>query len=275
MGTKKGKIGFFDSGLGGLTILRETVKHLPGYHFMYLGDNLNAPYGDKTTQEIIEHTLAGVEWLFSQGAEIIILACNTASALALRKIQQELLPARHPGKKVLGIIIPTCEEADRFSQAKHIGILATEATVRSGVFEIEMLKSDAELEITNQAGGRLVELIESGADEGELTDEIRKVVGELLRKDPLIDVLVLGCTHYALIIEQIGKCLLPGIKIINEAPLVADKLQSYLARHQEISVRLSNEAKLEIFTTNPNKTTLKLIQKFYGAEVAVGIAEFT
>jgi glutamate racemase len=272
MEMKQGKIGFFDSGLGGLTILKEAAGNLPGYSYIYLGDNLHAPYGDKSAQEIFAHTLAGAEWLFSQGAEIIILACNTASAIALRKIQRDILPAKYPGKKVLGIIIPTSEEADRFSRTQHVGVLATEATVRSGVFEIEMLKSDAELEITNQAGGRLVELIESGVDERELTDEIRKVVGELLLKDPLIDVLVLGCTHYALIIKLIEKSLPSHIKIINEAPLVADKLRSYLDRHQEIVARLGNDPRLEIFTTSPDEATRKLIRKFYGEEVEVKVA---
>jgi glutamate racemase len=272
MGAKQGKIGFFDSGLGGLTIFKEAIKSLPGYPCLYLGDNLHAPYGDKSPEEIFIRTLAGVEWLFAQGAVIIILACNTASAIALRKIQQEILPAKHPDKKVLGIIIPTSEEADKFSRSKHVGVLATEATVRSGVFEMEMRKSDAGLSITGQAGGRLVELIESGADEDELAREIQRVMDELLRKDPLIDVLVLGCTHYALISEQIGKCLPPGIRIIDEAPLVAEKLRTYLGRHQEIAERLGSDEGFEIFTTSRDEATVKLIQKFYGGEVEVKIA---
>lgn len=263
------KIGFFDSGLGGLTILKEAVRQLPEYAYLYLGDNLNAPYGDKTAPEIFAHTLAGVEWLFAQEAKLVVLACNTASAVALRKIQQEILPIKYPNKKLLGIIIPTAEEAEKFSRTKHIGILATSMTVRSGVFEKELAKQNSAMQITCQAGGRLVEMIETDAGAEELEKEIRKTINELLNRDQKIDVIILGCTHYALIAEEIKKCLPATITIINEAPLVVAKLKAYLVNHPEVSCKISQNSAVALYSSSDDEKTKKLMQAFYGEKIEI------
>lgn len=249
--------------------MKEAIQQLPTYSYLYLGDNLNAPYGGKTDQEIFAHTLAGVEWLFAQGAELVVLACNTASAVALRKIQQEVLPLKYPEKKVLGIIIPTSEEAEKFTTTNHIGVLATEATVRSRVFDLEMAKENANVKVTAQSGGRLVELLEADAGEDELQVEIKRVTNELLMRDEKIDVLILGCTHYALIAEKIKNNLTRQIKVINEAPLVVAKLSEYLLSHPEVRGALSNNFKVELFTTTQDAKTRELMNKFYGQKIEI------
>lgn len=238
---QSGKIGIFDSGLGGLTILKEIIKLMPEREYLYLGDNLRAPYGNRSQKEIFEFTLAGVKWLFENGAEIAILACNTASANALRKIQQEILPFKYPDKKALGIIIPTVENMENFSQSNHIGILATKATVESTVFEKETKKHNAKIKVVCQSGGKLVSLIEKNKNQNLLLAEIKKVADELIGKDELIDVIILGCTHYPLIEKQIKKVLPKNIKVISQGGIVAEKLADYINRHDEISKKIKKQ----------------------------------
>ncbi len=264
-----GKIGVFDSGLGGLTILKEMIGRMPDREYVYLGDNLNTPYGNKSQEEIFRLTSAGVEWLFGQGAEIIVLACNTASANALRRIQQEILPQKYPEKRVLGIIIPTVEEADKFSQAGHVGILATRATVASGVFEAEMKKRNPTIQVVCQSGGDLAELIERDAKDGSLEEEITRVVERLIAEDDQIDTLVLGCTHYALIADKIADFLAGKVKIVTQGQLVAEKLDDYLERHSEIREKLSRESKVNFYTTSEDEQVKKLMIRFYGEKVSV------
>jgi glutamate racemase len=266
---KQGKIGIFDSGLGGLTILREAIKLMPDREYLYLGDNLRAPYGNRTQKKIFQYTLAGVEWLFGMGAEIVILACNTASANALRKIQQEVLPSRFPGKKVLGIIIPTAEEVSNFSKSGHIGVLATRATVASGTFEKEVKKYGPEIKISSQSGGKLVELIESSGDKKTLRAEIGKITCRLIAKDKLIDAIILGCTHYALIEKQIKKILPKGISVVNQGEIVAMKLVDYIKRHAEISQRLSSHPRVYFYTTVDDDEIKKKMVRFYGSKICV------
>lgn len=269
-----GKIGIFDSGLGGLTILKKVVKLMPDQEFLYLGDNLRAPYGEKMPEEIFKHTLAGVKWLFDNGAEIVILACNTASANALRKIQQEFLPLKHPDKKVLGIIIPTVEELEKFSRSGHIGILATSATVASGVFEKEMAKRNPKMRIISQSGGELANLIEQNNDEIALLAKIKEIAKKLLNKDKLIDSIVLGCTHYALVAEQIKQILPKNIKIISEDDIVATKLLDYLNKHEEILEKLNNRSSLNFYTTSKSERTKALMSRFYGEDIPVSTATY-
>ncbi|MDP1884002.1 MAG: glutamate racemase [Candidatus Moranbacteria bacterium] len=269
-----GKIGVFDSGLGGLAVLREITKRMPEYGYLYLGDNLRAPYGDKSQEEIFKHTLAGVEWLFANGAEIVILACNTASANALRRIQREILPLEYPDKRVLGIIIPTVESMENFSRSGHIGVLATEATVASGVFEVEMEKHNPDIRTICQSGGMLVNLIERGKDQKILAAEIKSVVGGLLDRDGLIDTVILGCTHYALIAGQIERALPKNVKVVGQGGIVAAKLSDYMDRHSEIRVRLENRFLIDFYTTSGNEDIKKLMAQFYGEDSRVSTVEY-
>lgn len=269
-----GKIGVFDSGFGGLTILKKAVKLIPDRDFLYLGDNLRAPYGEKSQKKIFKYTLAGVEWLFDNGAEIVVLACNTASANALRRIQQELLPFKHPDKKVLGIIIPTVEELEKFSRSGHIGILATSATIASGAFEKETAKRNPKIRIISQSGGELANLIEQNNDEAKLLAKIKEITKKLLNKDKLIDSIVLGCTHYALIAEEIKQILPENIKIISEDDIVATKLLNYLNRHEKILKKLNNQSSLNFYTTSASERTKKLMAEFYGENISVSVATY-
>ncbi|MFZ2188094.1 MAG: glutamate racemase [Candidatus Moraniibacteriota bacterium] len=269
MKKKQGKIGIFDSGLGGLTILKEVIALMPNREYLYLGDNLRAPYGNRTQKKIFQYTLAGVEWLFERGAEIVILACNTASANALRKIQKDFLPAKYPGKKVLGIIIPTAEEAINFSKSGHIGVLATKATVASGTFEKEVKKYAPRIKISSQSGGKLVELIENGENKQKLGLEIEKIVHQLITKGKFIDAIILGCTHYALIEGQIRKILPKKIGVINQGNIVAMKLADYLKRHTEISQKLSSSSAVCFYTTANDGEIKKKMVQFYGKKIPI------
>ncbi len=264
-----GKIGIFDSGLGGLTILKEIIKLMPNREYLYLGDNLRAPYGEKTQAEIFKYTLAGVEWLFGRGAEIIILACNTASANALQKIQQEILPFKYKNKRVLGIIIPTIENIDNFSKFGHIGVLATKATVASGVFEKEAKKYCPKIQIISQSGERLAEMIELNKNEKDLKAEIKKVVEQLIAQDEFMDTVILGCTHYALIENQIKKALPKNISIIGQGEIVAVKLFDYLNRHSEICQKLSTKCSTYFYTTSSDGKAKELMTQFYGAKISI------
>jgi glutamate racemase len=263
-------IGIFDSGFGGLTVLKEILKILPQYSYVYLGDNKRAPYGSRSDADIYRYTLEGVEALFARGATLIILACNTSSAVALRKIQQEVLPIKYPHKRVLGIIIPTAEESDRFSQTKHIGIWATQATVQSGVYEIEMLKIDPKLRITQLACPLLVPLIEAGSKKSEeITKAINGYIKALLDNDTLIDTLILGCTHYAIIEDEIRQLLPANIRLITQGTIVAEKLKRYLMKHQEMKVVLNREAKRTFLTTSTDEEVKRIADYFYGEPVGL------
>lgn len=265
---QKGKIGIFDSGLGGLTILKEIVKTIPNNEYIYLGDNKNMPYGDKSQDKIFNLTLAGVEWLFKNGAEIIILACNTASANALRRIQQEVLPIKYPNKRVLGVIIPTIEEIKKYTESEHIGILATKATIESKIYEIEMEKQKPEIKIIPQAGGSLANLIELHND-NELFTELKRVTDELLTKDDSIETVILGCTHYALIVNKIKHILPKHVRIVEQGKPVATKLVNYLNRHSEINNILSDSSLLNFYTTSDSDDVKQLMAYFYGEDLSV------
>lgn len=254
-------IGVFDSGYGGLTILSEIRKYLPEYTYLYLGDNARAPYGTRSFDVIYEYTLQAVNYLYQQGCNLIILACNTASAKALRTIQQcDIDPNR---LRVLGVIRPTAEQAPLFTQTGHIGVLATPGTVASESYVIELQKQNPELVITQYACPMWVPLIESGEHLGEGTDFfVEKYLTELLERDPLIDTIILGCTHYPLLQPKIEaflekydhtKSLIQNskFKIISQGEIVAKSLQDYLLRHSDIAERAKadGESKVIYLTT--------------------------
>lgn len=251
-------IGFFDSGFGGLTILKEVVKKLPDYSYIYLGDNARTPYGSRTPEIIYKYTCEGVEELFSRGAELVVLACNTSSAVALRKIQQEYLPKFHPDKKVLGIIIPTAEE---MSGVKNIGIFATEATVSSDIYPIEILKRNFNATITQQACPLLVPAIESGEFD-QLENMVQKYVHEIFEKNKYIEIVILGCTHYA-IVENIFRKYVPvNVEIFSQGKIIAEKLEDYLCSHPEIENRIKKE-KERIFLTTENSPHIQQLAELF------------
>ncbi len=246
-------IGIFDSGYGGLTILNHIRQHLPQYDYLYLGDNARAPYGTRSFDVIYEYTLQAVNYLHQQGCNLIILACNTASAKALRTIQQRNI---NPDElRVLGVIRPTVEVVPQRTRTKHIGVLATPGTVTSESYVIELLKQDPTLTITQQACPMWVPLIESGEHLGDGANYfVEKYLTELLTRDPLIDTIILGCTHYPLLqpkieafLSSIANSQSPiansHISVISQGEIVAQSLADYLHRHPEIVERISSPLK--------------------------------
>lgn len=254
------KIGVFDSGLGGLLILKQFLRVLPQYDYLYVGDNANVPYGDKTSPEIYELTQKAVAYLFENECGLIILACNTATATTLRKLQQEYLPQRYPSRRILGIIRPVIEEVVKRDYSRA-GVLATQATVNSRSFAKELKKFAKNTQIFQMACPRLVPFIEKGLDD---TSEIQRLLTSYI--DPLIkqniEALVLGCTHYEIFLKQIQSILGPKIKLFCEGQITAKKLKNYLVRHPEISNRLSQHKSRHYFITKLTDKYLKLMQVF-------------
>ena len=248
-------IGVFDSGYGGLTVLAELQKKLPEYDFLYLGDNARAPYGTRSFETVYEFTLQAVTYLFEQNCELIILACNTASAKALRTIQQNDLPTKFPGKRVLGVIRPSAESVDLFTSSKHVGILATEGTVNSESYLIEIKKLFPNIVVTQQACPLWVPLIENNKFQtpgGKAL--ILEDLASLLEKDTKIDAIILGCTHYPIVQHLIQENVSPEIKVISQGEIVADKLENYLQRHSEIDEKLSKNSVTKYLTTDDSVT---------------------
>lgn len=244
-------IGIFDSGFGGLTILRQIQAKLPQYDYLYLGDNARAPYGSRSFETIYEYTRECVQWFFDQGCPLVILACNTASAKALRTIQQIDLPKTYPDNRVLGIVRPTSEVIGHFSADKKIGILATAGTVESGSYLMEIEKFFPELQVVQQACPIWVPLVESGEHEHAGSDYfIRKYIDLLLKKDPNLDTVLLACTHYPLLLHKIEEYMPVGIRVITQGDIVASSLGDYLHRHQEMDDRLTKGGSLQFFTTD-------------------------
>ncbi|NCS99920.1 glutamate racemase [Candidatus Parcubacteria bacterium] len=263
-------LGFFDSGLGGLTVLREAIKILPQYSYIYLADNARTPYGNRNQETIYQFTLEGVKKLFEKGAELIILACNTSSSSALRKIQQEFLPRNFPSKRVLGIIIPTAEEIDKLSHSKEIGIMATEATVNSLAYPKEINKIYPDIKVYQQACPLLVPIIEAGEIGWPGLDlAIEKYLNELFQKSDKIDTIILGCTHYAIVEEKIKKHLPEGVKIVSQGSIIAEKLKNYLIRHPEIDSRISKTGKRIFLTTEDSDRIKFLAELFYDVAIKI------
>lgn len=246
----KGAIGIFDSGYGGLTILEKIREKLPQYDYIYLGDNARTPYGTRSFEVVYEFTLQAVKKLFDLGCPLIILACNTASAKALRSIQQINLPQINANNRVLGVIRPTVECISNITNTKHIGVLATTGTIKSQSYPLEIQKLSPDVLVSSEACPMWVPLVENNEYQSEGADYfIQKHINQLLAKDPLIDTLILGCTHYPLLIEKIRKYTPSHIQIISQGEYVAASLDDYLMRHPEINDRCSKKGQCRFLTT--------------------------
>lgn len=254
-GGQAGPVGVFDSGYGGLTILRDFQRRLPQYDYLYLGDNARAPYGTRSFEIVYRFTLEAVEELFRRGCSLVILACNTASAKALRSIQQNDLPRLAPGKRVLGVIRPTVESLDSMTHTRHVGLLATPGTVASRSYALEIGKLFPDIMVTEKDCPLWVPLVEAGEADSPGADYfVKKYIDTLLEADPMIDTIVLGCTHYPLLLHKIKKFAPEGVKIVAQGGIVADSLAMYLQRHPEIDSVCSKGGVSRYLTTeNPQR----------------------
>ncbi len=246
----KGPIGVFDSGYGGLTVLKEMREKLPDYDFLYLGDNARAPYGSRSFDVIYQYTWQAVQALFDRDCSLVILACNTASAKALRNIQRIKLPELHPDKRVLGVIRPSTEELDKHTKTKHVGVLATEGTIRSNSYQIELAKFAPDLVVNQHACPMWVPLIENNqfVTPGGVYF-IQNDLVSILEKDPKIDTILLGCTHYPILLEQLQRLLPEHIEVLAQGKIVAESLADYLVRHPEMDAKCSKGGSVRYLTT--------------------------
>ena len=245
-----GPIGVFDSGYGGLTILKAIRELLPQYDYAYLGDNARAPYGTRSFDIVYQFTRQAVLKLFEMGCQLVILGCNTASAKALRSIQQNDLPKIDPQRRVLGVIRPTAEIVGKLTQTKHIGILATPGTIKSDSYNIEINKLWPELDVTGVACPVWVPIVENNEATGAGADYlVKKTIDHILWLDPDIDTLILGCTHYPILMPKIKQYVPDGIKIVSQGEYVAESLKDYLTRHTEIDARCTKNGTAHYYTT--------------------------
>ena len=245
-----GPIGLFDSGYGGLTIFDKIHQLMPAYDYIYLGDNARAPYGTRSFDVVYQFTRQAVHKLFEEGCQLVILACNTASAKALRTIQQKDLPGWDPDRRVLGVIRPTVELVDTISRTKHVGVLGTSGTISSGSYAIEIHKMFPHMQVTGEACPMWVPLVENNEFSSPGADYfVRKHIDHILSADPRIDTLILGCTHYPLLIDKIRRFLPPGITLFSQGEYVADSLRDYLRRHPEMDRKLTKEGRCRFLTT--------------------------
>lgn len=261
-----GPIGVFDSGYGGLTILRELRKQLPDYDYLYLGDNARAPYGTRSFDVVYRYTKQAVIALFERGCHLVILACNTASAKALRTIQQRDLPKLDPTRRVLGVIRPTAEIVGSLTKSRHVGILATTGTIMSHSYDMEINKLFPDITVSGQDCPMWVPLVENFEFDSEGADYFVKLrINQILQKDPLIDTLVLACTHYPLLINKIRKYTPKGIQIISQGEYVAKSLQQYLHNHPEMESQITRNGTLQCLTTETtdkfDATAVKFLQQ--------------
>lgn len=243
-------IGVFDSGYGGLTVFKSIARKLPQYNYIYLGDNARAPYGDHSFETVYKYTLECVEWLFAQGCPLVILACNTASAKALRSIQQKVLPIKYPNHRVLGVIRPTAEVLGDYTTSNTIGVMGTRGTVNSQSYPIEIAKFFPEITVHQQSCPMWVPLIENNEHINPGADYfLDKYLNELLEKDADIDCILLACTHYPLLIPKLRKLLPEHINLLGQGDIVADSLERYLQNHPEIASVISKEGERQFYTS--------------------------
>lgn len=265
---KANPIGVFDSGYGGLTVLKEIVQRLPRYDYLYLGDNARAPYGNRSFDTVYHYTLECVEWFFEQGCSLVILACNTASAKALRTIQQNDLPKIAPNKRVLGVIRPTTEVIGQFSESNSIGILATNGTVASNSYPVEIAKFFPELKVYQEACPMWVPLIENNEHQSAGADFfIRKNIKEIFQKGKDIDTILLACTHYPLLKDKIAEYLPVDVKLVTQGEIVANSLADYLQRHSEIENLCSKNGQRSFYTTDSPEDFDNHATTFFGEAV--------
>ena len=265
-----GPIGVFDSGYGGLTILREMRRRLPDYDYLYLGDNARAPYGPRSFDVVYKFTLEAVRYLFAQGCPLVILACNTASAKALRTIQQNDLPQIDPTRRVLGVIRPTVEHLGEMSRDGHIGVFATAGTVRSQSYDLEVAKLFPDFTVDSQACPMWVPLVENHEADGEGADYfVNKYVGELFTKRGDIDTVLLACTHFPILYDKIRRAVPEGVNVVCQGEVVAESLADYLRRHPEMESRLDRGGTCRYLTTENPESFSSLARIFLDEPVNV------
>ena len=265
-----GPIGIFDSGYGGLTILHGIRQLLPQYDYLYLGDNARAPYGPRSFDVVYEFTRQAVIRLFEMGCHLVILGCNTASAKALRTIQQHDLPQIDPERRVLGIIRPTAEVIGDLTRSRHVGVLATEGTIKSESYTLEIQKLHPDIEVTGVACPFWVPLVEyNEADSPGADYFVKKRIDEIMRKDPQIDALILGCTHYPILMPKILKYLPTGVRIVSQGEYVAESLQRYLERHPQMEQKCSKGGEAHYLTTENAEKFKEQAQLFLHEPVEV------
>ena len=265
---KTGPIGIFDSGYGGLTVFKEIVKKLPQYDYVYLGDNARVPYGNRSYETVYKYTLECVNHLFEKGCLLVILACNTASAKALRTIQQNDLPQMGGLHRVLGVIRPTTEIVGQFTHTGHVGIFATTGTVESQSYPIEIQKFFPDIKVFQEACPMWVPLIENNEHEAPGADFfVKKYIDDLLEQSSEIDTIILGCTHYPLLMDKIRQFLSAGITVISQGEIVANSLADYLHRHPEIETNCSKNAQYTFYTTESTEKFDLKAGIFYGENV--------
>ena len=265
-----GPIGVFDSGYGGLTILSKIREALPEYDYIYLGDNARTPYGTRSFEIVYEFTLQAVNKLFEMGCHLVILACNTASAKALRTIQMNDLPNIDPDRRVLGVIRPTAECIGSMTQTRHVGILATAGTIKSESYPLEVHKLFEDIKVSGEACPMWVPLVENNEANGEGADFfIRKYIDNQLAKDRQIDTLVLGCTHYPILLPKIQKFIPQGVKVVAQGEYVATSLKDYLHRHPEMDMKCTREGKCRFYTTEAEDKFIESASMFLNENITV------
>ena len=265
-----GPIGVFDSGYGGLTILHGIRQRLPEYDFMYLGDNARAPYGSRSFEVVYQFTRQAVLKLFSMGCQLVILGCNTASAKALRSIQQRDLPQWDENRRVLGIIRPTAEVIGQLTTSRHVGLLATPGTILSGSYEMEIAKLFPDIKLSGVGCPLWASIVEANEADSPGADYfVKKRIDMLMRKDPEIDAVILGCTHYPLLMSSIVKHVPTGVRIIPQGEYVANSLRDYLNRHTAMDERLTKNGTCQYFTTESEDKFEETAQIFLHEKVNV------
>lgn len=262
----KNIIGVFDSGLGGLSVLRHFLKTLPEYNYMYLGDNARVPYGEKSPEKIYEYSCEAADFLFKSGCNLIIVACNTASAQALPRLQQEWLPKHYPDRRILGVIKPLAEYAAASGQ-NRIGVIGTKSTIASGAYKIEIGKINPKISVVEKSAPLLVPLIEEGWSK---KPETKMILKKYLRplKEACVQTIILACTHYPFLISDIKRISGKKINVPDPGEIVADSLKEYLQRHQELDLKKTKKSSLKFFTTDKQKLFKELGRKFLGREIS-------
>ncbi|RZK52288.1 MAG: glutamate racemase [Pedobacter sp.] len=272
----KFSIGVFDSGYGGLTVFKSIAEQLPQYNYIYLGDNARSPYGDHSFETVYQYTLECVEWLFAQGCQLVILACNTASAKALRSIQQLDLPKKYPNHRVLGVIRPTAEVVGDFSVIKQIGVMGTRGTINSNSYPIEIGHFFPEVKVYQQACPMWVPLVENNEHLAGGADYfVDKYINELLKQSEQIDCILLACTHYPLLIPKLKAFLPAHIKLLSQGDIVAKSLADYLSRHTEMETILAKEGKRSFYTSGDVNIFNKQASVFLGQELFASRMQLT
>ena len=270
LSSSPGPIGIFDSGYGGLTILHGIRQLLPQYDYLYLGDNARAPYGPRSFDVVYEFTRQAVLRLFEMGCHLVILGCNTASAKALRTIQQNDLPQWDSERRVLGVIRPTAEVIGELTKSRHVGVLATEGTIKSESYNLEIQKLHPDIKVSGVACPFWVPLVEyNEADSPGADYFVKKRIDEIMTKDPEIDAIILGCTHYPLLMPKIKKYLPEGVKIVSQGEYVASSLKAYLERHTQIEQKCSQGATTRYLTTENPEKFKESAQIFLNEEIQV------